>query len=79
MEESVALFGIGRYRYDRMAKMAYITDHIKIMERNEKDGERMQKLSKDADKMMEETSLPPDKTQSDFDKIIEAFKKIFSN
>ena len=59
--------------------MAYITDNIEVLKRHqEEDRERMQKLSQDADKM-EETSLPPDKTLSDFDKIIEAFKKIFSN
>ena len=71
-----------------MANMAYITDHIETMERHEKelmeqklieDGERMQKLSQDADKIMEETSPPPDKTLEDYDEVIEAFKKIFTN
>ena len=78
------MFGIGRFRYDRMANMADITDHIEVMERHEKeqklieDGDRMQKLSQDADKMMEETS-PPDKTLEDYAEVIESFKKIFTN
>ena len=66
-EESKALLGIGRFRYDRIRRHGYVTPQSEVVERHEKEeGERMEKVLKTAGEMIME----------EYEQVIEAMEKI---